>query len=72
MLAAVKGLPLKLRTVVVLHYFNDLSVSEIAQVTGCLSGTVKSRLFTARKRLRQVLDSQEMNCEVELYEQRLI
>ena len=71
-LAAVKGLPLKLRTGVVLHYFNDLSVSEIAQVTGCLSGTVKSRLFTARKRLRQVLDSQEMNCEVELYEQRLI
>ena len=45
----------KLRTVVVLHYFNDMTVKEIAEVTGCLEGTIKSRLHTARKRLREVL-----------------
>lgn len=51
----VQSLNLKLRTVVVLYYYQDLSVSEIARITGSLEGTVKSRLYTARKKLKEKL-----------------
>jgi RNA polymerase sigma-70 factor (ECF subfamily) len=40
---------------VVLYYFDDRSVREIAQATGVTEGTVKSRLFSARRHLRQAL-----------------
>lgn len=43
------------RTAAVLYYFNDLSIDEVAQATGCRPGTVKSRLHTARNRLRDLL-----------------
>ena len=52
---AVMKLDYKLRLVVVLYYYNELSTKQIAKVTGCYEGTVKSRLFTARKRLKQLL-----------------
>lgn len=52
---AIVRLPIKQRTVVVLYYYNDMSTKEIAGVTGCLEGTVKSRLYTARKKLKQIL-----------------
>lgn len=40
------------RTIVVLRYFQSLSYDEIAEVLGVPAKTVKSRLFTARERLR--------------------
>lgn len=43
----------KHRTVLVLYYYNEFSVGQIAQITGCLAGTVKSRLYHARKQLKQ-------------------
>ena len=43
------------RTAAVLYYFNNLSVDEIATSTGSQPGTVKSRLHTARQRLRETL-----------------
>jgi RNA polymerase sigma factor (sigma-70 family) len=43
------------RTTVILHYFNELSVEEIADALGCRPGTVKSRLHKARQRLRGLL-----------------
>ncbi len=52
---AVEKLPFKLRTVVTMHYFDDLSLSEIAAILNCCLGTVKSRLFNARKRLHRAL-----------------
>ena len=45
----------KRRTVIVLYYFDELSVREIAQAVGATEGTVKSRLFSARRHLRQAL-----------------
>ncbi len=39
----------------VLQEINDLSIEEIAVVLGIPEGTVKSRLFTARKRLIHIL-----------------
>lgn len=53
--AAIAALPVKQRTVLVLYYYNEMSAKEIAAVTGCLEGTVKSRLFTARKNLKTAL-----------------
>ena len=57
--AAIKRLPLKQKTVIVLYYYNEMSVQEIAQATGSLCGTVKSRLFTARRNLAVFLQERE-------------
>lgn len=53
---ALLALDEKQRTAVVLYYFSELSISEIAHVTGTFSGTVKSRLHAARNNLRKALD----------------
>lgn len=42
----------KLQTTIILYYYNEFSIKEIAQTMGCLEGTVKSRLYTGRRRLR--------------------
>jgi RNA polymerase sigma factor (sigma-70 family) len=52
---AVYKLPVKLREVVAMHYFDELSLSEVAEILDCNLETVKSRLFRSRKRLRQTL-----------------
>lgn len=52
---AVEGLDEKHRTIVVLYYFNEFTISEIAKITGCMEGTVKSRLHAARKKLQKSL-----------------
>ncbi len=54
-LSAVLDLPPKLRTVIHLFYYEDLSVREIAQFLKVREGTVKSRLSRARTLLRQTL-----------------
>jgi RNA polymerase sigma factor (sigma-70 family) len=56
---AVARLPKRQRQVVVLHYFVDLAVDEVAQVLGLAPGTVKSTLFDARSRLRAALQTAE-------------
>ena len=43
------------QSVLALHYFEGLGVSEIASVLGCRPGTVKSRLSRARQRLAERL-----------------
>jgi RNA polymerase sigma-70 factor (ECF subfamily) len=46
------------RAVVVLKHLQGFSYSEIAQLIGVPEKTVKSRLFTARQRLRSMLQEQ--------------
>ena len=53
---ALEKLNLPLKTVVILYYFNDLSIEEISKVLGCFQGTVKSRLYNARKQLYKALN----------------
>lgn len=55
---AIRKLEYRQRTVVMLYYFNDMSVEEIAGVTKSFAGTVKSRLFKARKNLRKILEEE--------------
>lgn len=44
------------REVVILRYFADLSVAEVARSTGVREGTVKSRLHRALRQMRDLLD----------------
>jgi RNA polymerase sigma-70 factor, ECF subfamily len=43
------------RTVLLLHYQNDLTIEEVAGVLGISAGTVKSRLAYGLRRLRQTI-----------------
>lgn len=52
---ALRDLPEKLRTVVLLYDVEGLPYDEIAAIAGCPLGTVKSRLFNARAALRDKL-----------------
>ena len=56
---AVRALPLERRTAVVLFYYEDMSVEQIAKCLGVPVGTVKSRLSRARKQLKEMLQEQE-------------
>ncbi len=46
----------KHRVVMVLRYFHDMQVSEIAGILSIPEGTIHSRLHSARERLRKALD----------------
>ena len=52
---AVNSLKQPYRTVVILFYYENLSVSKIAQITSTNIGTVKKQLSRARKMLREIL-----------------
>ena len=58
LLAAINQLSTKQRDVVVLHYFNDLSVAEIARVLAIPAATISKRLFDARAQLKSSLDDE--------------
>lgn len=54
-LNALAGLPPRARAVVVLRYWADMSVDQVAEALGCSPGTVKSQSARALARLRDVL-----------------
>jgi len=53
--AAIDALPDKLRVVVVLSNIEGHGIREVARLLGLPDGTVKSRLFLARQRLKEQL-----------------
>ena len=53
---ALDELALAQREVLTLYFLQDLSVPEIAEVTGVPAGTVKSRLYYAKRALRNVIE----------------
>lgn len=53
---AMDELPEKLRTVVLLYYMEELPLAQIADVADIPEGTVKSRLYQARKLLEKKLE----------------
>ena len=57
---AIKSLKDKQRTVIILFYFNEMSVKDISRAMSCSEGTVKSRLFTAKSRLRRIIGKEEL------------
>jgi RNA polymerase sigma-70 factor (ECF subfamily) len=56
-LAAIDSLGEKHRMVVILRYYTGLSNEEIAETLDLPSGTVRSRLHTARQRLKEILEA---------------
>lgn len=48
-------LSIKLRTVIILFYFQELSINEISKVLDISDGTVKSRLHKGRKKIEEIL-----------------
>ena len=55
LLEIVKSLPAKYRDVIHLFYYEEMSVREIAEVTGRKDSTVTSQLTRAREMLRKRL-----------------
>jgi RNA polymerase sigma-70 factor (ECF subfamily) len=51
----IEQLPLPQRSVLLLHFVEDFSLEEIAGITGAQLGTVKSRMFYAKKALRKLM-----------------
>ncbi len=58
---ALRRLPLELQTALELHYWEDLTTAEIADVLGIPQGTVKTRLLRARARLRDEMRLSDPN-----------
>lgn len=54
-LKAVNSLPKKMREVIIYCEYEELSIAQTAKKLGVAEGTVKSRLFNARKILAEVL-----------------
>jgi len=56
LLAAVVKLPKAEKQVVMLRYFSDNSVKDVAKIAGRSVGTVTKQLSRAHKRLRKILE----------------
>ena len=54
----------KRREALILYYYNEMSVREIAKICSCFEGTVKSRLHKGRLELREKINAteSEYNC----------
>jgi RNA polymerase sigma-70 factor (ECF subfamily) len=63
--AVIAGLPLAFQTAIYLHEIEGLSYDEIAEILGCATATVRSRVFRAREiiaeKLGPLLDLQSGN-----------
>jgi RNA polymerase sigma factor (sigma-70 family) len=53
---ALQRIPLELQLLVELYYWEELGMAELAEVLGVPEGTVKSRLFRARRLLREAME----------------
>lgn len=53
---AVQQLPLKYRTVIHLHYYENYKINEISRILGIKENTVKSHLARARERLKNAME----------------
>ena len=56
LIVEVMNLPLRLREVVLLYYYQNMDTNEIAQTLGIARSSVSGRLQRARKKLRDVLE----------------
>jgi RNA polymerase sigma-70 factor (ECF subfamily) len=56
LIVEVMNLPLRLREVVLLYYYQNMDTNEIAETLGIARSSVSGRLQRARKKLRDVLE----------------
>lgn len=60
---AVMKLPRKLREVILLHYYQELTVGEIARVLHLAHSSVSGRLKRGREKLKTLLEGRELDEE---------
>lgn len=58
--ALLQKLPEEQREVLVLRFYHEMPLEEIAEITSAPLGTVKSRLFRGLRRARQILEGEEV------------
>ena len=68
----IHALPEEQKEVVLLHYYDELTLSEIAKIQDCPLATVKSRLLYAKKSLRTAIRLEEKKSGVALHSTVLI
>ena len=61
---AIASLPDEFRGIIIMRDMQGLSYEEIAEATGCTVGTVKSRLWRARTKVRDILLKEGLICNV--------
>ena len=59
LMRAILSMPERLRTLVLMTYFEQRTAAEIARIQGCAVGTVTKLLSRARRRLRKRLEEQK-------------
>lgn len=57
---AVMQLPEQMKTIVLLHYYEDLTLKQIAEITDTPLSTVKTRLYSALKKLKLTLKEEAL------------
>ena len=68
----IHALPSEQKEVILLHYYDDLPLAEIAKIQDCPLATVKSRLLYAKKSLRTAIRLEEEKSGVALHATFLI
>lgn len=51
------GLPEKMKSIIILHYYEQMTLIEISQILDVNLNTVKSRLYAALRRLRKEMEA---------------
>ena len=59
LMAAIRKLPADFRDAILLHYYQGLGITEIAEMLNVPEGTISSRLSRGRKKLEQILKESE-------------
>ena len=67
---AIAAMPVSAREVVILADYEELSMAEIAEITGAEIGAVRVRLHRARQSLKRALCAQVLRSEGEKYGER--
>lgn len=67
LLAMLQELPQEQRSAIMLRYYKELSVKEIADIQGVSENTVKSRLNYGRKAVKQAVESYEKKSGIKLH-----
>lgn len=59
--SAIQGLPQRYREVVLMRYYDDTPVADIAKTLGTSVRAVEGRLYQARGRLRELLEQEKLS-----------
>lgn len=58
---AIHRLDAKYREIIILYYYDELKIKDIAKVLKIPQGTIKTRLNRARKKLNEILEEVNVN-----------